>query len=208
MPNFLAGIAVAGLLCTASARACAGDAGTVGGFARNQALPSYTFDMDVAMAMHHFPWLHFHVEGTGKYEPGKAYSVHFTKMPWFAPRQVQDTDLAMLDPAMWPSRFLYEQAGQEDGNTLFDLRALDNPSLKSATVGLGPKLCPREVRAAYNDGTQIKMDVDFGNVDGFMLPTMLTADINEPHVALSANAQFENYTFALASAPAASVVKK
>ncbi len=148
------------------------------------------------------------MEGTGKYEPGKAYLLHFTKLPWFAPRQAHDTDLAMLDPAMWPSRFLYEQTGQEDGNTLFDLRALDDPSLKSAVVELGPKWCAREVQAAYNDGTQIKMDVDFGSVDGFMLPRTLTADINETHLALSANAQFKNYTFAFASARTAPVVNK
>lgn len=152
------------------------------------------------MAMRHFPWLHFRVEGVGRYEPGKAYLVHFTKLPWFAPQQAHDTDLAMLEPALWPSRFFYQQTGQEDGNTLFDLRALDDPSLKSAIVGLGPKWCARQIDALYSDGTQIKMNVTFHPVDGFMLPSGLTADIDEPHMALSASAQFKNYAFALGAA--------
>lgn len=183
------------LLCATPAAACDGDASRAASFARNPPLPGFTFDVDVAMAMHYFPWLRFHMEGIGKYEPGREYVVHFTKLPWFAPRQAHDTDLAMLDPAMWPSRFLYQEAGQEDGNTLFDLRALDDPSLKSATVELGPKWCARQIEALYNDGTQIKMNVTFQSVDGFMLPAGLTADIAEPHMALSASAQFKNYSF-------------
>lgn len=192
--------ALLSLLCAAPTAACDGDVGPAASFASNPPLPGFTFDVDVAMAMRHFPWLHFHVEGIGKYEPGKAYVVHFTKLPWFAPHQAHDTDLAMLEPAMWPSRFLYQEAGQEDGNTLFDLRALDDPSLKSATVGLGPKWCARQVEALYNDGTQIKMNVTFQSIDGHMLPATLNADIDEPHMALSASAQFTNYAFAVQAA--------
>ena len=184
------------LLCAAPAAACGGNAGAPPAFQANEALPSFTFDVDVAMAMRHFPWLHFHMEGTGKYQPGKAYAVHFTTLPWFAPRQEHDVDLAMLDPAMWPSRFVYQEAGQDNGNTLFDLHAIDDPSLTSATVALGPRWCARKVQAAYTDGTQIGMDVTFAEVDSFLLPATLTADIDEPHLPLTANAEFKNYRFA------------
>ncbi len=165
-------------------------------------MPAFTFDVDVAMAMRHFPWLHFRASGVGRYEPGKAYEVHFTKLPWFAPPRAHDTDLAMLEPSLWPSRFLYQEAGQEDGATLFDLRAIDDSSLKGAVVALGPKWCARQIDASYNDGTEIKMNVNFGSVDGFMLPASLTADIDEPHLDLSASAQFKDYSFALESAHA------
>ena len=204
----IAAAALASLVCAAApTAACEGEAGP-GGFVRNPPLPPFTFNVDVAMAMRHFPWLHFHVLGVGRYQPGKAYLVHFTKLPWFAPHEAHDTDLAMLEPAMWPSRFLYEEAGQEGGNTLFDLRALDDPSLKSATVGLGPKWCARQIEALYKDGTEIKMNVTFRAIDGFMLPADLTADITEPHLALSADAQFKDYTFDVQSARAPAAVNK
>jgi hypothetical protein len=163
-------------------------------------LPSFTFNLDVAMAMRHFPWLHFHMLGVGKYEPGKAYSVHFTNLPWFAPRPQHDADLSMIDPAMWPTRFIYQQTGQADGNTLFNLHSIDDSSLTDAVVALGPKWCAREVQADYNDGTHIKMNITFGAVDGFQLPATLSAEIDEPHLALSADGTFENYAFDFESA--------
>jgi hypothetical protein len=192
---YLTGPIFAILICSAPAAACNGDTGTLGAFERNAALPGYTFNVDVAMAMRHFPWLHFHVQGVGKYEPGKSYVIHFTKLPWFAPQQAHDTDLSMLDPAMWPSRFLYQEAGRDSGNTLYDLRAIDDPTLKSATVALGPKFCTRKVDAAYADGTEIKMNVTFSQIGAFMLPTTLRADIQQSHLLLSANAEFKDYAF-------------
>lgn len=193
-PSLIAPLLIV-LLFPAPAMACNGNDGTLGAFERNAALPGYTFNVDVAMAMRHFPWLHFHVQGVGKYEPGKSYVIHFTKLPWFAPQVAQTTDLSMLDPAMWPTRFLYQETGTDDGNTLYDLRAIDDPTLKSATVALGPRFCTREVNAAYSDGTEIKMNVTFSQVGTFMLPATLTADIHESHLLLSANAAFTGYTF-------------
>lgn len=188
---------LAGLCCNAPASACSASDGLplAAAFQANPSLPSFTFDMDIALAMRHFPWLHFHMLGKGRYDRGKTYVVHFTQLPWFAPRPEHDADLAMLDTTMWPSRFAYQQTGEKDGDTLFDLHALDDPSLTKAIVGLGPKWCAREVQAAYSDGTSVDMNVNFGLVDGFMLPANLTADINEPHMALSANAEFKNYSF-------------
>jgi hypothetical protein len=107
----------------------------------------------------------------------------------------------MLDPAMWPTRFSYQQTGEADGNLLYDLHSLDDPSLTKAVVGLGPKWCAREVQTAYSDGTQIKMDVDYGMVDGFTLPATLTAEVDVPHLALTAHGQFTDYRFEFPSVP-------
>jgi hypothetical protein len=38
--------------------------------------------------------------------------------------------------------------------------------------------------------------VKCSNVNGFMLPAGLSAEIDEPHLALSADAAFEDYSFA------------
>jgi hypothetical protein len=175
--------------------ACNVTAASLDSWQPNQSLPAFTFDIDVAMRMRHFPWLGFHMQGVGRYEPGKSYVVHFTKLPWFAPRQQHDADLSMLDPSLWPTRFIYQEIGEANGNTLFDLRSTEDPTLKSATVGLGPSWCARYVEAAYDDGTTLTMNVRFSDIDGFMLPASLTADINVPSEALSANADFENYSF-------------
>lgn len=159
--------------------------------------------MDVAMRMRHFPWLGFHMLGVGRYEPGESYVVHFTSLPWFAPRKQHDADLSMLDPALWPTHFTYQDVGEENGNTMFDLRSIGDPTLTSATVALGPEGCARQVDVTYDDGTHITMNVKFGDVDGFRLPTSLTADVDVSHMALSADADFKNYLFSTNSAPPA-----
>jgi hypothetical protein len=157
--------------------------------------PNYTFRLDVAMAMRHFPWLHFHMEGDGTYQPGVSYAVHFTSLPWFAPKSHSDFDLSMMDPLMWPKRYLFQQTGQRDGDTTFELHAIGDPGLRGATVTLGPGGLAREVQAAYSDGTTIDTQVSNSNVNGFLLPVAMKADINEPHLALSAHADFKDYAF-------------
>ena len=157
--------------------------------------PNYTFKLNVAMAMRHFPWLHFHMQGVGVYEPGVSYVVHFTSLPWFIPKTRHDADLSMIDPLMWPKRYLYQQIGQSGGETIFQLHAMDDPSLHGATVTLGPGGLARHVEAAYSDGTTIDMQVNNSDVDGFLLPVAMKADINEPHLALSASADFTDYAF-------------
>jgi hypothetical protein len=157
--------------------------------------PNYTFKLDVAMAMRHFPWLHFHMEGVGAYEPGVSYAVHFTSLPWFVPTSQHEFDLSMIDPLMWPKRYVYQQTGQQGGNTTFELHAIDDPGLRGATVTLGPGGLARQVLAGYSDGTTINMQVSNSNVNGFFLPVAMKANINEPHLALSANADFKDYAF-------------
>jgi hypothetical protein len=152
--------------------------------------------MDVVMAMRSFPWFRFRMEGVGEYDPGDRYVVHFTTVPWFAPRQKRDVDLSMLDPSLWPKHYSYEQTGRQNGDELFVLHSLDDPTLKSATVALTPNAGPHWIDTTYNDGTHIHMVLGCSAVDGFLLPTTLTGDIDEPHLALSADADFTDYDFA------------
>jgi hypothetical protein len=161
----------------------------------SEAPPSYRFHLNVMMAMRHFPWLHFRMEGVGEYVPRQSYIVHFTQVPRFFAKDHHDIDLSMLDPAMWPKHFLAEQTGQHDGETTFALHPIDDTSLRSATVSLGPLLHARRVDATYNDGTHITMSVNNATIDGFLLPVALSAEIDEPHLALSCNADFKDYDF-------------
>ena len=157
--------------------------------------PNYTFKLDVAMAMRSFPWLHFHMSGLGVYNAGVSYVVHFTSVPWFVPKSRTDFDLSMIDPLMWPKHYLFEQTGQRDGDAIFALHAIDDPGLRGATATLGPGGLVREVQAAYSDGTTIDTQVSNSTVNGFLLPVTMKADINEPHLALSASADFKDYDF-------------
>ena len=164
--------------------------------------PGYSFQLEVGMAMRHFPWLHFHLEGTGSYEPGVSYVVRFTKVPWFIPQSRHQCDLSMLDPLMWPSRYLYNRIGQRDGDTLFSLHAIDDPGLREATVAVGPTGAVRWADATYSDGSRVHTELTSRSVNGYVLPATMAATIDEPYVALSANADFKDYTFMNAGASA------
>ena len=156
-------------------------------------VPSYTFHMQVAMAMRHFPMAAFSHGRRRRIRARQSYVVHFDHVPWFFPKKHNDVDLSMLDPVMWPQRFSYVQTGRSGDLTLYQLHALDDPNLRDAIVALGPKGGARSVEVHYNDGTTIDMHVHCDEVDGFFLPENLSADIDEPHMALSANAHFDDY---------------
>lgn len=163
--------------------------------ARNESLRSYTFHMDVAMAMSHFPWLHFHMEGIGQYDRGKRYLVHFTKMPFFASK-IHDIDLSMIDPSMWPKHYRYREIGQQDGDTVFTLEDANDRLLKAAAVALNPYTGAHWLDTTYVDGTHIHMILNSNELNGFLLPATMTVQVDYPHMPLHADADFNNYSFA------------
>jgi hypothetical protein len=161
-------------------------------YARNDSLHAYTFVVNVAMVMRHFPWLHFHMEGEGTYERGRRYAVHFDKMPWFAPQQ-RDVDLSMLDPSMWPQAYSVAVTGTHGDDTIFTLHALDDDSLEQALVTMSPIAGTERVEATYRDGTRIAMNVASEDSQGYLLPAKIAAQIYYPRMPLSADAEFTNY---------------
>lgn len=163
-------------------------------YGRNDALQSYTFALNINMAMRTFPWLHFKMEGVGDYRRGDHYLVHITKKPRFASK-MREIDLSMIDPTMWPGHYRYWRTGERDGDTIFLLEGLNKKSLlKSATVALNPASGAHSVDATYTDGMHVHMNVTSNQVFGFLLPTQLNADVEYPHMfPLSADASFSNY---------------
>ncbi len=159
---------------------------------RNLGLQSFTFHADIAMAMRHFPWLHFHVKGTGDYRRGDHYVLRLSGgLPFSS--GMHEIDLSMIDPSMWTHRFRYHAVGENDGDTLFALQALHDPTLKTATVAVTPYSGAHWVDAAYSDGTHIHMTVATDDVQGFLLPATLDADVDRPHMPISADATFNDY---------------
>lgn len=159
---------------------------------RNDGLQSFTFHANVAMAMRHFPWLHFHVYGTGDYRRGDHYVLQLSGGLPFA-SGLHTIDLSMIDPSMWPSRYRYQETAARGGDAIFALQALADPTLTAATAALNPLGTADWVDASYSDGTHIHMTVNSNDVQGFLLPATLTADVDRPHMPLSADATFSDY---------------
>ena len=155
---------------------------------------TYTFHMGIQMAMRHFPWLRFHMEGSGEYARGDRYVVHLTQTPALFSK-MHDIDLSMIDPAMWPKRYRYARQTDTGGSTIYALSALDDPSMRGATVALAPDGNARWVNAHYSGGMHVHMTLTSDSVDGYVLPVSLTADVDYPHMPMSADASFTNYTF-------------
>ncbi|MGB6984399.1 MAG: hypothetical protein WBD74_00340 [Candidatus Aquilonibacter sp.] len=169
----------------------------VAGASSNPSPTAYTFHLDAAMAMRHFPWLHFHVAGTGEYHRGQDYVVHLTQMPFFV-RGHNEIDLSALDPSMWAKQFTVAHVTQHDGMTTFDLReraseSQDQNPLIEALVTLDAQQSTRDVVMRYAHG-EIHLTLTLGDTQGYRLPATLTADIDMPGEALVAHANFSDYT--------------
>ncbi len=190
----LAALALFIFLAGAGQRSYAGSGVIANIDAENANLPNYTFHADVAVAMHHFPWLHFHLAGDGLYQRGDRYGLHFTQMPRFA-SQIHDIDLSMLDPSLWPKDYRYVVAGSDGADTIFNLQALRDPTLAKAQVALNDQGADW-VDATYTDGMHIHMNVSSSDAGGYLLPSKLGVTIDYPHMPLSANATFSSYQFA------------
>lgn len=164
---------------------------------RNPSLTAYTFDMNVVLAMHHFPWLHFRLAGEGQTVRGEHYMVHFTKMPFFV-RGMNEVDLSTLDPRMWEKRYILDLVDQKNSMTTFSLRPRDpdqeqtNP-LTNALVTLDANYATRTVVLQYANGGNITLNLTPENTYGYWLPVAGEAQIDMPGEVLSAHASFSNY---------------
>jgi hypothetical protein len=161
--------------------------------ARNETLRHYTFTMNVAMVMRHFPWLHFSMGGVGRYDRKSGrYVVHFTSTPWFASK-VHDIDLSMTDPSLWAKKYRYHVLGVEAGDTVYALQSLDGNQVKSAAVGVNPELGVQWTDVTYKDGTHVYLKIGSKDIDGYMLPSAANAKVDYGKMPLTAQANFSDY---------------
>jgi hypothetical protein len=176
---------------------------------RNPSLTAYTFDMNVVVAMRHFPWLHFRLAGAGQNVRGERYMVRFTKTPFFA-KGFNKIDLSALDPRMWKKQYDVSLVDQKNSMTTFSLRPLDEGqdqknSLKDALVTLDANYATRTVVLEYDDGGNITFNLTPANTNGYWLPVTGEAQIDMPGEVLTAHASFTDYAIetsqAIASSP-------
>jgi hypothetical protein len=160
--------------------------------------------MDVALAMHHFPWLHFRVAGEGWNIRGQQFKVHFIKTPSFA-RALNEVDLSALDPRMWKSRYVVDLVSRQESMTTFSLRPLaedrdQKNALKDALVTLDDNYATRTLVLHYANGGSITLNLTPESKNGYLLPVTAEAQIDMPGQSLTAEASFSDY--ALDSGPA------
>ncbi|MBV8246765.1 MAG: hypothetical protein JOZ38_12635 [Candidatus Eremiobacteraeota bacterium] len=190
--------------CSSVARGASdGSAVLASAYGRNAALASYTFRMQVAMTMHHFPWLRFHMQGTGRYQRGVRYDVQFADVPFFA-GNFHRVDLSTLAPAMWKNHYRVSVVGPSHGNTVFRLVPNGPDTLQEAFVTVGPTSGANLVQMHYTDGSNIVLRINSTDVTGYLVPVQAQATIDAGHNSLSADATFSDYSFAVkrASSPA------
>jgi hypothetical protein len=188
MNSWLVSLTATAVAVTAATPARPGDTIT-------QDVPAtYTFHMGIDMAMRHFPWLHFRMAGTGDYARGDRYVVHLTQTPALFSK-MHDIDLSMIDPAMWPKRYRAVLQNERDGLSVYALNALDDPSMRTASVALDPGGCARWVDAQYTGGMHLHMILKNSSVNGYVVPVSLNADVDYPHMPMSADASFTDYRF-------------
>jgi hypothetical protein len=164
---------------------------------RNPTLGAYTFALNVAMRMRHFPWLRFRMAGTGEYLRGQAYSVTFTQRPSFA-EAFKNVDLSALDPSMWSHSYTIQFAGAKAGVSTFFLWPRRNDAqqadpLREAVVSLDSSYSTRSVLLHYTDG-DIQLDVTPARVGEYRLPFTSDVSIDMPGHDLSARAEFSDYS--------------
>lgn len=164
---------------------------------RNPSLTAYTFDVNVVLAMRHFPWLHFRLAGEGQNVRGVHYMVHFTKMPFFA-RGMNEVDLSTLDPKIWENRYIVDLVDQKNSMTTFSLRPRDQDqeqtnSLTNALVTLDANYATRTVVLQYANGGNITLNLTPENTYGYWLPAAGDAQIDMPGEVLTAHVSFSNY---------------
>lgn len=163
---------------------------------RNPSLTEYTFDMNVAMRMRHFPWLRFGLVGNGRYVRGQSHVVDFTQTPFFA-KGFKQVDLSPLDPCIWPHLYTVSSLGERDGTTAFLLRPLKldpqekNPLIE-ALVTLDSDYATRDVILHYANGS-ITLTLTPASILGYRLPADADVSIDMPGRSLSAHADFTNY---------------
>jgi hypothetical protein len=159
-------------------------------YGRNAALQNYTFHVDVAMSMRHFPWLHFHLTGDGQYNRCREhYTVHLIGMPFFA-KKIHDIDLSVIDPTLWPKRYKYHVIGVRGDDTLFDV---SGGGLHDTTVALNPRSGVDWADVTYSDGTHIHLGISSSDVNGYLLPETLDANVKYSNIPLTARATVTDY---------------
>jgi len=156
------------------------------------AIRSYTFDVHVKVVMHSFPWLRFHLDGTGSYERNGPYTVHFTHVPWFG-KGFETISLAAIDPNNWPKHYDLSLLERHGDLSVLALRDRSRGHLKDVRATIDARAGLREVLWQYENGGLIHLTVEPTTVQGYQFPALDSAEISVSAVKATAQGEFSNY---------------
>jgi len=159
--------------------------------ARTSAVRSYTFGLHVDFALRTFPYLRFHLDGTGKYERPNLYSVHFRNMPLFG-KAFENIKMDPLEPVTWPATYDVVSLSHDGERSIVEMKDRTDGHVRGVHAVLdGDGL--RQVQWSYENGGVIRVDVNPVEVDGYPVPQSEDADIQLPGYHVTAHAQFNDY---------------
>jgi|GEM_PF-4965683 len=160
---------------------------------RNAELAAYSFDLQVKLAMHTFPWLQPYLIGSGTYQKPGHYTVTFKQVPALA-RNYQRVTGEMLDPSSWPQKYVITM-GQEsasEAELILHERVKGEITEARAIVDTSTGYVKR-MRFRYEHGGTIDIVQHSIPVQGFILPSAQDAEIAMPGIKATGHATFTNY---------------
>jgi hypothetical protein len=159
--------------------------------ARTSAVRSYSFALHVDFALRTFPYVRFHLDGTGTYERPDLYSVHFRNVPWFG-KGFENVKMDPLEPVTWPQTYDVVNLAHDGDLAIVDMKDRTDGHVKGVHAELDDDGL-RSVQWSYDNGGVIRVDVKPTLVDGYPVPLSEDADIQVPGYHVVAHAEFDEY---------------
>jgi hypothetical protein len=159
--------------------------------ALTSAVRSYSFALHVDFALRTFPYLRFHLDGTGRYQRPDLYSIHFRDVPWFG-KGFENIKMDALEPVTWPQTYAVVSLAHDGDRSIVEMKDRTNGHVKGVRAELDDDGL-RAVTWSYENGGVIQVDVTPTHVDGYPVPSSEDADIQVPGYHVVAHAQFDDY---------------
>ena len=158
---------------------------------RSAAVKSYTFALHVDFALRSFPYLGFHLDGTGKWQRPNLYSVSFKNVPWFA-KGFENIKMDPLEPQTWSNDYDFVSVTQTESGHHLVMRDKTQGHLKGIHADLDNDGL-RRVQWLYENGGKITVNINPVDVDGVPVPGTEQAEIQVPGYHVVAKARFNDY---------------
>ena len=158
---------------------------------RASAVKSYTFALHVDFGLRSFPYLKFHLDGTGKWERPNLYSIHFRNVPWFG-KGFESISLDPLEPSSWPVTYDIQAITHDGDRHHIEMTDKTKGHIKSVLADIDPSGL-RKIQWNYLNGGTIAVNVMPHVVDGVPLPETEDAEVKLPGYHVVAHARFDEY---------------
>jgi hypothetical protein len=159
--------------------------------ALTSAVRSYSFALHVDFALRTFPYLRFHLDGTGTYVRPDLYSIHFRNVPWFG-KGFENVKMDALEPVTWPQTYDVVSLAHLGDRSIVEMKDRTNGHVKGVHAELDDDGL-RAVKWSYINGGEIAVNVTPTHVAGYPVPSTEDADIQVPGYHVTAHATFNDY---------------